>query len=155
MNSQTIKENGFAEFVPLKELSIHNLYDKNGHVFVLVDKTLSGKPASDILYIGRAKKPIKKVFGGYISGSGGKTVKKIHNALFKDGYIEKVSISLMATSDPKKAQKELLEKFKKEHGEYPSWNAPKKEPQKPKSKQQSVKIRRARKSATPTKQKPH
>lgn len=127
MNSQTLTANGFAEFLPLKELPLMNL-PSNNQVFVLIDKTLSGKPVpSDILYIGRAKRPVKKIFAGLIGGSGGKTAKKINDALFNQGYIEKVAISWMANENPKMAQKELLEKFKAEHGEYPTWNAPKKE----------------------------
>jgi hypothetical protein len=148
MNSQTLKENGFAEFFPLKELSVLKLPNNSGQVIVLIDKTLSGKPQSDIIYIGRTKKPVKKIFGGYIGGSfGGKAVKSVHNALFNDGYIEKTSIGWMSSDDPKKAQKELLEKFRSEHGEYPLWNAPKKKTEKPKSKQKSVRTQRTRKPA--------
>jgi len=133
MNSQTFKENGFAEFLPLKELSVSH-FTNNGQVFVLIDKTLSGKAMSDILYIGRAKKPAKKILGGYIGSYGGKSVKKIHSALFKDGYIEKTSISWIASDDPKKTQQELLAKFKNEHGDFPPWNAPRKKATKAKPK---------------------
>ena len=129
MNSQTFKENGFAEFLPLKELSVSH-FTNNGQVFVLIDKTLSGKAMSDILYIGRAKKPAKKILGGYIGSYGGKSVKKIHSALFKDGYIEKTSISWIASDDPKKTQQELLAKFKN----FPPWNAPRKKATKAKPK---------------------
>jgi hypothetical protein len=150
MNSQTLKENGFAAFYPLKELTLMNL-PGNNQVFVLIDKTISGKPApSDILYIGRAKKPVKKIFAGFIGGSGGKTVKKINDALFNQGYIEKIAIGWMANENPKMAQKELLEKFKAEHGEYPTWNAPKKEPAKRLPKQKTAKPKKTPKStATP------
>ncbi len=129
MNSKTLKENGFSEFFPLKELSILNMPNNSGQIFILIDNTLSGKPTSDVLYIGRAKKPVKKIFGGYLGGSGGKTVTKIHEALFDENYIEKVAISWMSSDDPKAAQTNLLGKFKKEHGDYPAWNllnAPKK-----------------------------
>ena len=41
----------------------------------------------------------------------GKSIK-----LLDEGYIEKVVVSWMLTDDPKAAQQELLESFKKEHG---------------------------------------
>jgi hypothetical protein len=126
MNSLTLKEKGFAEFVPLKELRFSILPFNKGSVLVLIDNTLTGKPASDILYIGKSRKPAKRVLGGYLAGYGGKTTRKISSKLLDDGYIEKVAVSWMLTDDPKAAQEELLESFKKEHGEYPSWNASKK-----------------------------
>jgi len=82
----------------------------------------------DILYIGKSKKLTKKVFGGYLAGYGGKTTRKINSILLNDGYIEKVAIGWMLSENPKLAQKELLEGFKKEHGEYPAWNVSKKAP---------------------------
>jgi hypothetical protein len=126
MNSLTLKENGFADFIPLKGLQFTNLPPNQDSVIVLADSTLTGKPTSDILYIGKSKKPTKRLFGGYIAGYGGKTTRKIHAKLNDDGYMEKVAVSWMLSDDPKKAQKELLENFKKEHGQYPSWNTQKK-----------------------------
>jgi hypothetical protein len=137
MNSLTLKENGFAEFVPLKGLSFSSLPFDKSSVFVLADCTLTGKPASDILYIGKSKKPTKRVFGGYLAGYGGKTTRKINSILLNDGYLEKVIIGWMLSENPKLAQKELMESFKKEHGEYPAWNVSKKAsaiPQPPKPK---------------------
>ncbi len=126
MNSLTLKESGFAEFVPLKGLSFAVLPYGKSSVLILADCTLTGKPASDILYIGKSKKPSKRVFGGYLSGYGGKTTRKINSMLFNDGYLEKVVISWRISDDPKVTQQELLKSFKKEHGEYPAWNALKK-----------------------------
>jgi hypothetical protein len=126
MNSLTLKENSFTEFTPLKSLIFTSVpYNKNS-VLVLVDATLTGKPTSDILYIGRSKKPTKRVFGGYLAGYGGKTTRKIHSMLLNDGFLDKVAVSWMLSEDSKTAQKELLENFKKEHGQYPTWNASKK-----------------------------
>jgi hypothetical protein len=147
MNSQTLKENGFVDFIPLKVLPFSSLpYDKSS-VIVIADCTLTGKPASDIVYIGKSKKTAKRVFGGYIAGYGGKATKKVHAALFDDGFIEKASISWMETDNPKVAQQELLDSFKKEHGEYPVWNAPKKAPQKVKPAPKAAKLPPSRKSA--------
>ena len=148
MDSLTLKENGFAEFLPIKGLQFASLPENKNSVLVLADCTLTGKPTSDIIYIGRSKKPTKRIFGGYLAGYGGKNTKKIHSNLFADGLIEKVVISWMPCDNPKVAQKELLEKFKKEHGEYPAWNAVKKKPvAKSKSKQaeKAVKTSVARK----------
>lgn len=126
MNSINLKEKGFADFIPLKQLTFTILPYNKGSVFVLADFTLTGKPTSDILYVGKSKKPTKRIFGGYLSGYGGKTTRKINSMLFNDGYLEKVAISWMLTDNPKLAQQELLESFKKEHGEYPAWNVSKK-----------------------------
>ncbi len=128
MNSLTLKENGFAEFIPLKRLSFSSLPFDKSSVFVLADSTLTGKSISDILYIGKSKKPTKRVFGGYLAGYGGKTTRKINSMLLNDGYLEKVAISWMLSENPKLTQKEFLENFKKEHGEYPAWNVSKKVP---------------------------
>ncbi len=149
MNSLSLKESGFAEFVPIKSLSFSVLPSDKGTVLVLADSTIAGKPASDILYIGKSKKPSKRVFGGYLSGYGGKTTRKINSMLLNDGYLEKVNIGWMISEDPKASQQELLEKFRKEHGEYPAWNVSKKvqpvaQP-KPKAAPKIAKARPARK----------
>jgi hypothetical protein len=145
MNSLTLKETGFSELVPLCSLSFLNLpYDKS-IVFALVDKTLSGKIASDILYIGRSKKPVKKILGSYIAGLGGASSKKIYSKLFDEEYIEKIALSWIVTDNPRVTQKEFLSKFVNEHGEYPNWNVAKKLPEKPKAKKKVAKIGSARK----------
>ena len=121
MNSLTLKERGFAEFVSLKGLAYPTLPLDKSSVIVLSDSTSAGKPASDILYIGKSKKPAKRIFGGYLSGYGGKNTRRIHSMLSNDGVLEKISVSWMETENPKIAQQEL-ESFKKEHGQYPAWN---------------------------------
>lgn len=126
MNSSTLKEKGFTEFLLLKELSVSKLPDNKGNVIVIIDSTTPGKTTSDILYIGRTKKLSKRIFGGYLSGYGGKTSARINTKLLNEGYMEKAAICWMASDTPKAAQQELLESFKKEHGKYPEWNAPKK-----------------------------
>ncbi len=149
MNSQNLKENGFTEFLPLKGLPITSLpYNKNS-VIVLIDSTVSDKPSSDILFIGKSKKPTKRVFGGYLAGYGGKTTRKIHSLLFDDGFIEKVAVGWMLSDKPKTTQEQLLENFKKEHGEYPKWNTSKKSPAKPKQAAKIVKSPPARKPKSP------
>jgi hypothetical protein len=129
MNSSTLQEKGFEKFVPLKELAFSSLPFSKSSVLILADITLTGKP-SDIIYIGKSKKPAKRVFGGYLAGYGGKATKKIHNKILNDGYIEKISISWMLTENPKTTQQELLESYKKIHGAYPAWNNQNKAPQK-------------------------
>jgi len=148
MNSLSLKENGFSEFSPMKGLSFASLPYNKGSVFVIIDTTLTGKPSSDILYIGKSKKPTKRIFGGYLAGFGGKATRKINAKLFDDGYIEKTGISWVLSDKPKALQQELLEKFMKEHGEYPLWNASKKatkKPQKPRVTAKTAKPRASRK----------
>ena len=122
----------FSEWLPLKTLTLSNLPADKGSVIVIVDKELSGKPESDILYIGRTKKPAKRILGGYLAGYGGKNTKKINQMLFDEGYIEKAAISWILTDKPRIMQEELLAKFKEDHGEFPVWNAKKKLNVKPK-----------------------
>lgn len=126
MNSKTLMETGFSESIPLKNLSFAVLPQDKSSVIVIVNKELSGKPESDILYIGRARKAAKKIMGGYLAGYGGKNTKKINQMLFDEGYIEKAAISWTLTDKPRLMQKELLAKFKGDHGDFPSWNAKKK-----------------------------
>ncbi len=126
MNSKTLIETGFCEWVPLKTLTVSNLPSDKGSVIVIVDKELSGKPESDILYIGRTKKPAKRIMGGYLAGYGGKNTQKINQMLFDEGYIEKAAISWIVTDKPRIMQEELLAKFKEDHGGFPIWNAKKK-----------------------------
>lgn len=149
MNSLFLKETGFSEASPLKGISLANFPQDKSGVFAIIDTTLTGKPTSDILYIGRSKKPRKRIFGGYLGGFGGKTTKRINSKLFTDGYIEKVAISWLSSDKPKATQQELLEKFGKEHGDFPVWNMPaKKAPKRqaqPKTPTKSVKPRPSRK----------
>jgi hypothetical protein len=126
MNSKNLLETGFSECHPLKTLTYSNLPQDKSVVLVIVDQELSGKPESDILYIGRTKKPLKKMLGGYLAGYGGKNTKKINQMLFDEGYIEKTSISWVITEKPRIMQEELLAKFKEDHGELPIWNTKKK-----------------------------
>jgi hypothetical protein len=149
MNSIAIKEIGFSDLVPLCNLSFLNLPHDKSIVFALVDKTLSGKTGSDILYIGRSKKPVKKILGSYIAGFGGKNSQKINSKLFDEGYIEKIALSWIISDNPRASQKEFLSKFVKEHGEYPNWNVVKKLPEKPKAKKKVAKPRAVRKSTLP------
>ena len=132
MNSKTLIETGFSEWFPLKTLTHSNLPSDKGSVIVIVDKELSGKPESDILYIGRTKKPVKRILGGYLAGYGGKNTKKINQMLLNGGYLEKASVGWIITEKPRIMQEELLTKYKEEYGELPAWNAKKKLNVKPK-----------------------
>jgi len=150
MNSLTLKEKKFSDFTPLKELTLSQVSSDKGCIIVLADKTLSGKTESDIIYIGKSKKPAKRIFGGYIAGYGGKTNKKINANLCEQGCMEKIVISWLTVEDPKATQQELLESFKNEHGNYPAWNINKTEktPPKPKTaKTVKTKAKPANKSA--------
>ena len=126
MNSSTLKQKGFSDFVLLQGLTFSSVPSDKGVVLVLADSTLAGNPNSDILYVGKSKKLAKKVFGGYLSGYGGKTTRKINSKLQNDGYIEKITISWMESDNPKQAQEQVLDDYKKEHGDCPPWNQSKK-----------------------------
>ena len=162
MNSFNLKEKGFTDSVPLKGLQFTSLPNNKNSVLVLTDSTIAGQTASDILYIGKTKKPAKRIFGGYIAGYGGKTTRKIHSLLFEDGFIERVAVSWMTTDDTKTTQKELLENFRKEYGEYPNWNTSRKPQVKAKPKPRTKappkklvkKVAPAAKKAKPAKPKP-
>jgi hypothetical protein len=101
------------------------------------------------LYIGRSKKPVKKILGSYLAGFGGKSSKKIYSKLFDDGYIEKIALSWIESDNPRATQQEFLGKFAKEQGEFPKWNVAKKLPEKPKAKRNVAKPRSVRKSTPP------
>ena len=57
MNSLTLKEKGFSGFIPLQGLTFSSLPLNKSAVIVLADTTLARKPTSDLLYIGKTKKP--------------------------------------------------------------------------------------------------
>jgi len=148
MNSLKLKEIGFSDLVPLCSLSFSNLPQSKSIVFAVVDTTLSGKPETDILYVGRAKKPARKLLGSLIGGYGGKGGRKINAKLFNDGYLEKAAVCWILSDDPRATQKDLLSKFIEEHHGYPDWNVAKKLPVKPKApakKKKTTKPRPARK----------
>ena len=134
MNSLTLTESGFIQWCPLKTISISNLPFNKSIVFVIIDKSVTGKATSDILYIGRAKKPSQRILGGYLGGYGGKNTRKISEKLLSEGFVEKTAISIILTEKPRVMQLALLTKFAEEQGEYPSWNVKKKLPPKMKAK---------------------
>jgi hypothetical protein len=132
-----------------------NLPLNQSAVFAIVDSTLTDKGPSDILYIGRSKRPTRRIFGGYLGGLGGKAVKRINSILFDDGYIEKAAVTWMISDRPKAAQRELIDKFVQEHGEFPLWNASKKQVKIQKKPEPKKKVKKkpaapASKTAKPT-----
>ncbi len=131
MNSSTLKESGFSQPCSLKTVSFSSL-PSTSSIFAIIDTSLAGKAATDILYIGRSKRLAGKILGGYLAGYGGKNTKKISAALIGDGYIEKTAITWMSSDKPKAMQKALLAKYVQEHGKAPVWNASKKKPEKTK-----------------------
>jgi hypothetical protein len=126
VNSLTLKESGFSQPCSLKTISFSSLPSVSGSVFAIIDTTLTGKEATDILYIGRTKKLARRILGGYLAGYGGKSTKKISAFLLGDGFIEKTAIVWMSCDKPRTMHKELLDKYVNEHGKAPLWNASKK-----------------------------
>jgi len=149
MNSLALKEIGFCDLLQLSHLAFSNLPQNNGIVFALVDTTLSGGPQTDILYLGRANKPAKKLLGGLIAGYGGKTVKRINSKIFNEANLEKTSITWIISDNPRATKKELLSKFDGKQEGYPAWNAQKKLPAKPKTSKTKKKTARPRPARKP------
>lgn len=106
--------------MPLSKISASDLPYQSG-LFALLDKSVEG--ASDIIYIGRAKNLVGKIFGDILGGQGGKNTRRMHAMLFEEGFLGKLEISWMATDRLKARRADLLNKYKQEHGEFPSWNA--------------------------------
>jgi hypothetical protein len=150
MNSLTLKEKGFVEFHSIKDLSFSVIPLDKPVVLALADKSLSGKPTSDILFIGKTKKPAKRIFAGYFAGYGGKTTKRINAKLVRDGYLEKIVVSWLISDDAKVVQEKLLEDFKKEHGQYPEWNTVAKKAEKDSKPKKVVPSKKPNKAAKPS-----
>lgn len=151
MNSKTLIEAGFCEWIPLKTLNHSHLPVDKAIVVAIVDKELSGKPESDILYIGRTKKPAKRILGGYLAGYGGKNARKISQKLLCEGYMDKAVISWIITEKPRVMQEELLAKYKAAHGTLPVWNNKKqivKPKQAPKLKEKETPVLRTKAPAS-------
>jgi hypothetical protein len=151
MNSQILKQNGFSEPCAIKNMSFSSIPLNKSIVFVILDATLAEKAPSDILYIGRSKRPIRRILGGYIGGYGGKNTKKISSSLIDDGFIEKASIAWVASDKPKAMQTELINKFVQEHGEFPLWNSSKRKGKKPQRKSKPVPAAKPKPTVSPAK----
>jgi len=119
MDSTNLKEMGFTECVQLVKLTPSDLPYQGG-LFVLLDRSIQG--GSDIIYIGRAKNLVKRIFGGVLGGRGGKTSRRIHEMLFGEGALSKAEISWMTTDKLKAGRDDLLQKYKQEYGKLPDWN---------------------------------
>jgi hypothetical protein len=152
MNSSSLKEMGFSDLLSLSHLSISDLPQNKGIVFAIVDRSLTDKQGTDIVYLGRAKKPAKKLLGSYIGGYGGKGSRKINARLFNDGSFEKAAVTWIQSDDPRATQNDLLKKFVKEQSEFPVWNVakklPPKQPKTPEPKKKTVAPRPVRKPAS-------
>lgn len=153
MNSSTLKAMGFSDLFSLSDLSFSDLPQNKGIVFAIVNTSLTEKSGTDIVYIGRAKKPARKLLGSVIAGYGGKSSRKINAKLFDDGSFEKSAVTWIVSDDPKTTQNGLLGKFVEEQGDSPIWNVTQKVQAKsvpPKPKKAAAKprsVRRALKSS--------
>jgi hypothetical protein len=119
MNSTSLKELGFSDSIALAKVTAVDLPYQAG-LFAFIDKSMEGQ--TDLIYIGRAKNLEKRVFGDIFGGQGKKSMQKIHAKLFDEGYLGKLEISWMPADKLKARKADLLQKFKQEHGAYPSWN---------------------------------
>ena len=119
MNSSNLKELGFTEPLLLHKLTMEDLPYQSG-LFALIDK--SEGATTDIVYIGRAKNLIKRIFGDIIGGQGKKSVRKIHERLFTEGCLQKLEISWLPSDNVRARKTDLVQRFKQEHAEMPAWN---------------------------------
>ena len=120
MNSTSLKELGFTDSVSLAKITVADIPYQGG-LFTLIDRSMEG--ATDLVYIGQAKNLVKRIFGDIFGGRGKKSARKMHTKLFGEGYLGKLEISWMPADKLKARKADLLQKFRQEHGEYPSWNA--------------------------------
>ena len=122
MDSKSLGREGFEEWHPLDELTISDVPYKQKGVYVFRLRSPLKAGVSDILYIGSSDHLVRRVFGNYFGGVGGKTTKRIHNLLFEEKYLEKGEVGWTIVEDSKVLEKELKVKFRREHRQLPSWN---------------------------------
>ena len=121
MEAENFADLGFKKWHKVSTLSASDLKGAGEIVFVLRQSS-RGRKTPEVRFIGRSKRPVKKILGGIISGSGGKAAIKIHRALMKGNAIDSTSISWKASKDSKAEQRKLLSEYKSKHGSLPSWN---------------------------------
>jgi hypothetical protein len=124
MDSRNLKQCGFNGWHPLNNPLIASLPYKQKCVYVITLETVQRVRVgnSDILYIGSSDNLVRRIFGNYIGGVGGKTTQRIHKLLFEEGYLKKTKIGWITTENSGKIERNLRIKFKQEHSELPPWN---------------------------------
>lgn len=141
MDSKSLENYAFGKWYHLEKLTVpdlpHEQESTSGvYVFRLKkiipevhdldsnSKLVKKRVVSDILYIGKTDELTRRIFGNYIGDAptGAATTHRIHLLLLHLGYIEKVEVGWTVTRNHDELEKELIGKFKQEHGEKPPWN---------------------------------
>ena len=108
--------------VRLNELSTSKLPSELSGIYCIKHEENISYPKgkSDILYIGQTDNYCRRIFGNYIGGIGGAMTQRIHEMLFNESYIEKVSFK--NCDDYKDEEKRLRKIFLRIHSSLPTWN---------------------------------
>jgi hypothetical protein len=156
MKTEKLTDLGFTKWHPLAEISASDLKGTGEVVFVLRYKGTGKRSVPEVRYIGRSKRPIRKILGGIVGGFGGKTTTDINRKLMTRNIISRINISWKASKDSKLEQKKILKEFSALNGDVPLWNRVKAKPKtklKTKDSKQS-KPGKPTKTAKPTKAPP-
>lgn len=142
MDSKSLGKCGFRGWHPWGKLTILDIPLKEKGIYIIRSRTPFPRKVgeSDILYIGSSDNLVRRIFGNYLGGVGGKTTQRIHEYLFEKRWLEKTEISWVTSKDfnelekylkgikwtsttkHEELEKRLKLKFKQEHGELPLWN---------------------------------
>jgi hypothetical protein len=128
MKTKKLTDLGFTKWHPLTEVSASELKNTGEVVFVLRYKGTGQRAVPEVRYIGRAKRPMRKILGGLVGGYGGKTTMGINKKLMTRNTISRINISWRASKDSKAEQKKILEEYKAVNGDVPLWNRKKGKP---------------------------
>jgi hypothetical protein len=156
MKTDKLTDLGFTKWYPLAEISASEFKDAGEVVFVLRHKGTGQRAVPEVRYVGRAKRPLRKILGGLVGGYGGKTTAGINKKLMTRNTIRRINISWKASKDSKTEQSKILEEYKALNGDIPLWNRKKEKPKAPPKKKETkqkkpAKPAKPRKMGKPTK----
>ena len=125
MDSKVLEEYGFTRWYGMVEISKNkNIVPPQAGVYIFRLKWSFGRlrERSDILYIGSSENLYDRIVWNYLERHGGKTTQRIHNYLFKKGYLKDVEVSWVITNSYNELESKLLGIYEEEHHELPPWN---------------------------------
>jgi hypothetical protein len=122
MKTDKLTDLGFTKWHPLTEISASEFKNAGEVVFVLRYKGTGQRDVPEVRYIGRAKRPLRKILGGLVGGYGGKTTKGLNKKLMTRNTISRINISWKTSRDSKSEQNEILDEYKTINGDVPLWN---------------------------------
>lgn len=122
MKASRLAELGFKEWHSLQGVSASDLVAVGETVFMVGLRGPRSRGTPEIQYIGRAKRPMRKILGGLVAGYGGKETLRIHKELATREALGRAEISWKTSKDSKAEQRKLLSEYTGEHGVVPPWN---------------------------------